>query len=125
MKLQELRAPGKPNEVKSTVIATGATLINSALHIEALQNRLKLRMLLITPTGRIEHSSECLYSVNTRMCVDQRCLYSKNPLLESGTPGTKGNTNMIVPHSTKIWYINRSTRETGTHVYCALIFAQH
>lgn len=33
--------------------------------------------------------------------MDQRCVFFKKPLLESGTLGTKGNTQVIVPHLTE------------------------
>jgi len=33
--------------------------------------------------------------------VDRRCVYYRLPLLESGTMGTKGNTQVIFPHLTE------------------------
>jgi molybdopterin/thiamine biosynthesis adenylyltransferase len=33
--------------------------------------------------------------------MDQRCVFYEKPLLESGTLGTKGNTQVVVPHLTE------------------------
>lgn len=33
--------------------------------------------------------------------MDQRCVFYSKPLLESGTLGTKGNTQVVVPHITE------------------------
>ena len=33
--------------------------------------------------------------------MDQRCVFYQKPLLESGTLGTKGNTQVIIPYLTE------------------------
>ena len=33
--------------------------------------------------------------------MDRRCIYYRLPLLESGTMGTKGNTQVVFPHLTE------------------------
>lgn len=33
--------------------------------------------------------------------MDQRCVFYQKPLLESGTLGTKGNTQVVIPHLTE------------------------
>ena len=33
--------------------------------------------------------------------MDRRCVYFRKPLLESGTLGTKGNTQVVIPHLTE------------------------
>lgn len=38
-----------------------------------------------------------------RLYVDQRCVWYEKPLLESGTLGTKANSQMIVPHVTQCY----------------------
>ncbi|KAF8821831.1 hypothetical protein IE077_000174 [Cardiosporidium cionae] len=42
-----------------------------------------------------------LDNIPSRLYVDARCLFYGIPLLESGTLGTKGNTQVIVPHLTE------------------------
>ena len=39
-------------------------------------------------------------NIHARLYVDQRCVWYEKPLLESGTLGTKANSQMIVPHKT-------------------------
>src|ERR1700761_1159492 len=33
--------------------------------------------------------------------MDRRCVYYRKPLLESGTLGTKGNVQVVIPHLTE------------------------
>lgn len=33
--------------------------------------------------------------------MDRRCVFYQKPLLESGTLGTKGNTQVVIPHVTE------------------------
>jgi ubiquitin-activating enzyme E1 len=39
-------------------------------------------------------------NIKARLYVDSRCVWYEKPLLESGTLGTKANSQMIVPHKT-------------------------
>lgn len=45
--------------------------------------------------------TNALDNVEGRTYVDQRCVFFQKPLLESGTLGTKGNTQVVVPHLTE------------------------
>lgn len=42
-----------------------------------------------------------LDNVEARVYIDQRCVDTGRPLLESGTTGAKGHTQIIVPHLTE------------------------
>ena len=42
-------------------------------------------------------------NIKARLYVDQRCVWYEKPLLESGTLGTKANSQMIVPHKTQCY----------------------
>ncbi|CAI5758169.1 unnamed protein product [Candida verbasci] len=42
-----------------------------------------------------------LDNVEARTYVDRRCIFYKKPLLESGTLGTKGNTQVVIPNLTE------------------------
>ena len=42
-----------------------------------------------------------LDNVDARMYVDGRCVYFQKALLESGTLGTKCNTQMVIPNLTE------------------------
>ncbi|EPY53621.1 ubiquitin activating enzyme E1 [Schizosaccharomyces cryophilus OY26] len=45
--------------------------------------------------------TNALDNVEARLYVDRRCVFFEKPLLESGTLGTKGNTQVVVPHLTE------------------------
>ena len=42
-------------------------------------------------------------NIKARLYVDQQCVWYEKPLLESGTLGTKANSQMIVPHKTQAY----------------------
>lgn len=42
-------------------------------------------------------------NIKARLYVDSRCVWYNKPLLESGTLGTKANSQMIVPHKTQCY----------------------
>ena len=42
-------------------------------------------------------------NIKARLYVDQKCVWYEKPLLESGTLGTKANSQMIVPHTTQCY----------------------
>lgn len=45
--------------------------------------------------------TNALDNVEARTYVDRRCIFFRKPLLESGTLGTKGNTQVVLPHITE------------------------
>lgn len=45
--------------------------------------------------------TNALDNVEARRYVDRRCVYYRKALLESGTLGTKGNTQVVIPHLTE------------------------
>ena len=46
--------------------------------------------------------------------MDQRCVFYEKPLLESGTLGTKGNVQVIVPHLTESYASSQDPPEKET-----------
>jgi ubiquitin-activating enzyme E1 len=42
-------------------------------------------------------------NIGARLYVDQRCAWFEKPLFESGTLGTKANSQMVIPHVTQIY----------------------
>jgi ubiquitin-activating enzyme E1 len=46
--------------------------------------------------------------------MDQRCVFYRKPLLESGTLGTKGNTQVIIPHLTESYASSQDPPEKET-----------
>lgn len=52
-------------------------------------------------------------NVDARRYVDRRCVYYQKPLLESGTLGTKGNTQVVVPFMTESYSSSQDPPEKG------------
>ena len=46
---------------------------------------------------RLDGVANALDNVEARTYMDRRCVYYNKPLLESGTLGTKGNTQVVIP----------------------------
>ncbi|KAF8489101.1 ubiquitin activating enzyme [Gautieria morchelliformis] len=49
----------------------------------------------------IDGVTNALDNVKARVYMDQRCVFYQKPLLESGTLGTKGNTQVVIPYLTE------------------------
>ncbi|CAM9877805.1 unnamed protein product [Pylaiella littoralis] len=60
-----------------------------------------------------------LDNVEARLYMDQRCLFYRKPMLESGTLGTKGNTQIVVPYLTENYGASRDPPEKSIPV-CTL-----
>jgi ubiquitin-activating enzyme E1 len=60
-----------------------------------------------------------LDNVEARLYVDQRCLYYRKPMLESGTLGTKGNTQLVLPYKTENYGASRDPPEKSIPI-CTL-----
>lgn len=52
-----------------------------------------------------------LDNVEARLYLDQRCLFYHKPMLESGTLGAKGHTQVVVPHKTEHYGASRDPPE--------------
>jgi ubiquitin-activating enzyme E1 len=99
---------------KSTAAGRAAWAINPTLNINPLQNR-------VSPdTEEVFNDAfwmgnnlvvNALDNVNARLYVDSRCVYFGKPLLESGTLGTKCNTQCIIPNLTENYGATRDPPE--------------
>ena len=99
---------------KSSVAGDAANRINPDFRIEALQNR-------VSPDTEEVFNDEfwankdliinALDNVNARLYVDSRCVYFGKPLLESGTLGTKCNTQNVIPQMTENYGATRDPPE--------------
>lgn len=101
-------------QAKSTVAASAATAINPHLKIEALQNRVSPDTENVFDDSfwdNLDVILNALDNVNARLYVDSRCVYFQKPLLESGTLGTKCNTQMVIPHQTENYGASRDPPE--------------
>jgi len=92
---------GKP---KSTTAAAAAMSMNPDLHIDSTE----------VPVGpdtettfhdafweNLTLVTNALDNLKARLYVDGRCVFYRKPLMESGTLGTKANTQVIIPFQTE------------------------
>lgn len=101
-------------QAKSTCAAAAAIVINSDLKAEALQNRVSSETETVFDDQFWENLDlvvNALDNVNARLYVDSRCVYFQKPLLESGTLGTKCNTQMVIPNATENYGASRDPPE--------------
>lgn len=61
----------------------------------------------------------CFPSVVTGMYMDRRCVYYRKPLLESGTLGTKGNVQVVIPFLTESYSSSQDPPEKSIPI-CTL-----
>lgn len=58
--------------------------------------------------------TNALDNVAARQYMDQRCVLYEKPLLESGTMGTKGNVQVVIPHLTESYSSSQDPPEKQT-----------
>ncbi|PYH90261.1 ubiquitin-activating enzyme E1 [Aspergillus ellipticus CBS 707.79] len=63
--------------------------------------------------------TNALDNVDARTYVDRRCVFFRKPLLESGTLGTKGNTQVVLPNITESYSSSQDPPEK-TFPMCTL-----
>lgn len=103
---QFLFRPKDVGKNKSEVAAKAAQVMNPELNgkVEALLDRVGTATEHIFDDAfwnGLDLVTNALDNVEARMYVDHRCVFYKLPLLESGTLGTKGNTQVIIPNLTE------------------------
>lgn len=91
---------------KSEVAAAAVIQMNPDLadHIEAKQDKVGSETEDIFDDKfwtELDMVVNALDNVDARTYVDRRCVFYEKPLLESGTLGTKGNVQVIIPHLTE------------------------
>jgi ubiquitin-activating enzyme E1 len=90
--------------LKSEAAAKAAKKMNPALRITAHQNRVcpdTERVYDDSFFDNLDGVANALDNVDARIYVDRRCVYYRKPLLESGTLGTKGNVQVVLPFLTE------------------------
>uniref|UniRef100_A0A7S4IAX6 E1 ubiquitin-activating enzyme n=2 Tax=Odontella aurita TaxID=265563 RepID=A0A7S4IAX6_9STRA len=110
------------NEFKSTTAAQAAQWMNPSMKITPYQEKVGGNTEHIFGDDfydKIDGVCTALDNVEARLYVDQRCLFYRLPMLESGTLGTKGNTQVVVPHLTENYGATRDPPEKSIPV-CTL-----
>ena len=93
-------------QLKSETAAKAAQAMNPELKgkIDMLQDRVAQDTEHIFPEKfweSLDGVTNALDNVEARTYVDRRCVFFHKPLLDSGTLGTKGNTQVVIPRETE------------------------
>jgi len=110
------------NKFKSTCASQAAKAMNTSLNITPYQEKVAPDTEHVFGDDfydRLDGVCTALDNVEARLYVDQRCLFYRLPMLESGTLGTKGNTQVVVPHLTENYGATRDPPEKSIPV-CTL-----
>eukprot|EP00106_Octopus_bimaculoides_P021056 XP_014788498.1 PREDICTED: ubiquitin-like modifier-activating enzyme 6 [Octopus bimaculoides] len=120
---QFLFRPQHIRHPKSTTAANSVLQINPALKIDAHQNKVCPQTEHTIYTDTFFENQHILINaldnVEARRYMDSRCVTNQRALLESGTMGTKGHVQVIVPHLTES-YSNQNDPLDEEIPYCTL-----
>lgn len=115
----------RPVDVQKSKSSTAAKVIkkmNPEINIVAHENRVGPETEKIYNDDFFESLdgvANALDNVDARIYVDRRCVYYRKPLLESGTLGTKGNTQVVVPFLTESYSSSQDPPEKSIPI-CTL-----
>jgi ubiquitin-activating enzyme E1 len=107
---------------KSATAASAVKVMNPDMNITAYQEKVAADTEHLFGDDFYDKLSgvcTALDNVEARLYVDQRCLFYRLPMLESGTLGTKGNTQIVVPHLTENYGATRDPPEKSIPI-CTL-----
>jgi len=110
------------NHFKASAAARAVQEINPSINITALQEKVAPDTENIFGDkfyDKLSGVCTALDNIEARLYVDQRCVFYQLPMLESGTLGTKGNTQVVVPGLTENYGATRDPPEKSIPV-CTL-----
>ena len=119
---QFLFRPYDVGQMKAEVAARAVKAMNPEVNIIAHQNR-------VGPDSENIYNDEffegltcvtnALDNVDARMYMDRRCVYYRKALFESGTLGTMGNVQVVLPHITESYSASQDPPEKSIPI-CTL-----
>jgi ubiquitin-activating enzyme E1 len=102
---------------KSDAAASAAKKMNGAIKLKPMQDR-------VSPNTENVFNDDfwnglslvcnALDNIQARLYVDRRCVFFNKALLESGTLGTKCNTQVVIPNLTENYGASRDPEEKMT-----------
>ncbi|KAJ3153574.1 SPS-sensor component ptr3 [Geranomyces variabilis] len=121
---QFLFRPGDVSKLKSETAAAAVERMNPDVHgkIKAFQERVGAEtenLFNDTFWESLTGVANALDNVEARKYVDRRCVYFNKSLVESGTLGTKGNTQVVLPHMTESYSSSQDPPEKSIPI-CTL-----
>jgi len=110
------------NQPKSTTAARAVTSMNPAFNAVAYENKVAPETEYLFNDDFFEGLDmvcTALDNVEARLYIDQKCMFYHKPMLESGTLGAKGHTQVVVPFKTENYGASRDPPEKSIPV-CTL-----
>ncbi|CAK1580668.1 unnamed protein product [Parnassius mnemosyne] len=119
---QFLFRPHDVQKPKSSTAAMAIKKMNPSMNVLAQENRVCPETECVYHDQFFEELdgvANALDNVDARIYMDRRCVYYRKPLLESGTLGTKGNTQVVVPFLTESYSSSQDPPEKSIPI-CTL-----
>jgi len=119
---QFLFRPWDVQKPKAIAAAKAVKAMNPELNIEAHENRVGVETEEVYNDEFFENLdgvANALDNIEARTYMDRRCVFYCLPLLESGTLGTKGNTQVVIPFVTESYSSSRDPPEKSIPI-CTL-----
>ncbi|XP_067835670.1 ubiquitin-like modifier-activating enzyme 1 isoform X1 [Heptranchias perlo] len=119
---QFLFRPWDVTKMKSETAAAAVKQMNPNIRVTAHQNRVGPDTEKVYDDDffeALDGVANALDNVDARMYMDRRCVYYRKPLLESGTLGTKGNVQVVIPFLTESYSSSQDPPEKSIPI-CTL-----
>ncbi|CAH2317122.1 ubiquitin-like modifier-activating enzyme 1 [Pelobates cultripes] len=119
---QFLFRPWDVTKMKSETAAAAVRQMNPNLNVIGHQNRVGTETEKVYDDDffeALDGVANALDNVDARMYMDRRCVYYRKPLLESGTLGTKGNVQVVIPFLTESYSSSQDPPEKSIPI-CTL-----
>ncbi|XP_059047630.1 ubiquitin-like modifier-activating enzyme 1 [Achroia grisella] len=119
---QFLFRPYDVQKPKSSTAAKAIKQMNPSVNVIAQENRVCPETESVYDDQffeALDGVANALDNVDARIYMDRRCVYYRKPLLESGTLGTKGNTQVVVPFLTESYSSSQDPPEKSIPI-CTL-----
>ncbi|KAL0882803.1 hypothetical protein ABMA27_016349 [Loxostege sticticalis] len=119
---QFLFRPYDVQKPKSSTAAKAIKRMNPSMNVVAQENRVCPETESVYDDQffeQLDGVANALDNVDARIYMDRRCVYYRKPLLESGTLGTKGNTQVVVPFLTESYSSSQDPPEKSIPI-CTL-----
>jgi ubiquitin-activating enzyme E1 len=119
---QFLFRPKDVGQCKSTTAANAAMSMNPNVRVKSYEDRVGAdteNTFNDDFFDSIDGVVTALDNVEARLYMDQRCMYYRKPMVDSGTLGTKGNTQVVLPYQSENWGASRDPPEASIPI-CTL-----
>lgn len=119
---QFLFRPHDVQKIKSKTAAEAVKKMNKEINVTAHENRVGAETETIYDDdffNNLDGVANALDNIDARIFMDRKCVYYRKPLLESGTLGTMGNTQTVVPFITESYSSSQDPPEQSIPI-CTL-----